>query len=197
MYAGPPTSSSSPERLNSSLSVTRSIASLRSESFTMRSKIRRCASRKKSPESMTSAARLNASLWSRMAPRTERSASRLCGSVRSEIVVSGIAGRTQVTTDNSQVTSRNLQSSVATCELLLTFSAFGNHPNLDVRDDLAAQPERHVVLAQLLDRFGELQLASIDLIAPGQQRRRDVGGRHRSEQHVGFADTARNLDLEV
>src|SRR5690348_16785982 len=62
----------------------------RSESATILSEIRRCASLKKSPPSITSAARLNASLWSRIAPSTERSASRLCGSVRSETATSGI-----------------------------------------------------------------------------------------------------------
>src|SRR5437867_8261713 len=104
MYAGPPTSSSSLDRPNSSLSVTRSIASPRSESLTILSKMRRCASRKKSAESITSAARLKASLWRRIAPRTERSASRLCGSVRSATAVSAIrsggGGRNESVAEN-------------------------------------------------------------------------------------------------
>ena len=45
MYAGPPTSSISPPRESSSFSVMKSIASPRSLSVTMRSKMRRCASR--------------------------------------------------------------------------------------------------------------------------------------------------------
>ena len=49
--------------------------------------MRRCASRKKSRESISSAAWLNASLWIRIAPSTDFSASRLCGSARS-----GVAG---------------------------------------------------------------------------------------------------------
>src|SRR5207253_8911095 len=57
--------------------------------------MRRCASRKKSCESITSAARLNASLCSRMAPRTDRSASRLCGSVRSATATSAIGKRSE------------------------------------------------------------------------------------------------------
>jgi hypothetical protein len=59
------------------------MASPRSESFTILSKIRRWASRKKSVESITSATTLKASLCRRIAPSTDRSASRLCGSVRS------------------------------------------------------------------------------------------------------------------
>src|SRR5437879_4103277 len=95
MYAGPPTSSSWPDRPSSSFKVTRSIASPRSASFTILSKMRWCAWRKKSIESITSAARLNASLCSRMAPRTDRSASRLCGSVRSATATSAIGKRSE------------------------------------------------------------------------------------------------------
>jgi hypothetical protein len=56
--------------------------------------MRRCASRKKSRESISSAAWLNASFWIRIAPSTDFSASRLCGSVRSgaAATVSGMAG---------------------------------------------------------------------------------------------------------
>ena len=72
-----------PTRVSSSLSVTRSTGSLRSVSPTIFSKMRRCASRKKSLASMTSAAWLNAWLLMRIAPSTHFSASRLCGRVRS------------------------------------------------------------------------------------------------------------------
>ena len=72
-------------------SVTKSMGSLRSLSATMLLKMRRCASRKKSRASMSSAAWLKASLWIRIAPRTDFSASRLCGSVRSA-ATSGIGG---------------------------------------------------------------------------------------------------------
>ena len=78
-------------RDSSSLSVMKSIGSLRSLSATMLLKMRRWASRKKSRASISSAAWLNASLWIRIAPSTDFSASRLWGSVRSA-ATSGIDG---------------------------------------------------------------------------------------------------------
>src|SRR5690606_35754638 len=64
-------------------SVIRSIGRLRSDRPIILSKIRRCASRKKSSALMTSVAWLKAWLLTRTAPRTPFSASRLCGRVRS------------------------------------------------------------------------------------------------------------------
>src|SRR5688500_6720195 len=68
------------------------MASPRSLSATILSKMRRWASRKKSRESISYAAWLNASLGTRIAPSTDFSASRLCGSVRSGAAVSGLGG---------------------------------------------------------------------------------------------------------
>src|SRR5947209_7662061 len=107
------------------------MAAPRSESATILSKMRRWASRKKSRASITSAARLNASLCSRIAPRTDRSASRLCGSVRSATIVSA--------------------------------TLFRHHFHLDGRRDVTVELHRHLHLADLLDRVGELQLAPIDI----------------------------------
>src|SRR5688572_21612510 len=56
---------------------------------------------------MTCAARLNASLWTRIAPSTDRSASRLCGSVRS-------AARTAVSAIGDEATGKT--SSLQRCE---------------------------------------------------------------------------------
>ena len=55
----------------------------RSTRSVIRSKMRRCASRKKAFDVTMAIAVLNASLSIRIAPSTDRSASRLCGSVRS------------------------------------------------------------------------------------------------------------------
>src|SRR5262245_55045457 len=104
----------------------------RSESATILSKIRRCASRKKSSASIISAARLNASLCSRIAPSTERSASRLCGSVRSATATS------------------------AMLRLRLLGLAFGRHDQLDRGGDVALQTDRDAELAGPLDRFLQL-----------------------------------------
>src|SRR3981189_2487017 len=133
------------------------MASPRSTSFTILSKMRRCASRKKSAESITSAARLNASLWRRIAPSTDRSASRLCGSVRSATAVSGISvgrGRQRVYPKRKRPEKKKhlrphsrlrLQTSNFRLHtfLFLFFPTFGNHPNSHVRRDLAVQLHRH------------------------------------------------------
>src|SRR3954470_15414939 len=152
MYAGPPTSSRSPERPSSSLSVTRSIASLRSDSLTILSKMRRCASRKKSAESMTSAARLKASLCRRIAPSTERSASRLCGRVRSGAATSGIGGGTESVAEKrtAGATIAPAEPRTSNDERLFSFCA-----DLDLQRhrDVAVQLERHRVVAELLDRL--------------------------------------------
>src|SRR5436190_6833318 len=99
---------------------------------------------------------LNASLWSRIAPRTDRSASRLCGSVRSDASVSGME--------------------------LLCRGAFRDDFHFHRRDHIAVKLERDVERAELLDRLCQLQFPAIDLDALGFERRRDVGGRHRAEQ---------------
>src|SRR6185295_19175218 len=132
--------------------------------------MRRWASRKKSPESITSAARLNASLWSRIAPRTDRSASRLCGSVRSDASVSAMN--------------------------LLRGGSFSHDVDLDGGRDFAVELERDLERAELLDRLGQLQFPAIDLDAPRFERRRDVGRRDRAEQHVVFADLPGDGDFE-
>src|SRR5947208_1246507 len=155
MYAGPPTSSRSPERPSSSFNVTKSIASPRSTSLTILSKMRRCASRKKSAESITSAARLKASLCSRIAPSTDRSASRLCGRVRSATAVSGIGvvGREQCSRKEKRPEKKISGRAITDDERLL---AFGADFDFQADDDVAMELDRHGVVAQLLDRIVHL-----------------------------------------
>src|SRR5437870_2265363 len=206
MYAGPPTSSSWPDRPSSSFKVTRSIASPRSASFTILSKMRWCAWRKKSIESITSAARLNASLCSRMAPRTDRSASRLCGSVRSATATSAIGKRSERESEctakkgerrttnsgtkknpepgNRPTPSSSLRTSASYFRLLLLRRvlrfAFGDDFHFHVSHDVAVQFDRHVELAQFLDRFLQHDLPPIDLHSLRVQRVGDIARRHRS-----------------
>src|SRR6266851_6508894 len=141
--------------------------------------MRRCASRKKSPESMTSAARLNASLCRRIAPSTDRSASRLCGRVRSATAVSGMARGS---------------------EKFLTFlsaGSFSHDADLEVRRDVAMELHRNGVVAELLDRLRELQLAAVQLEAFGGERLGDVAAGDRAVERLGLADLAGNLDLDA
>src|SRR5262249_14949349 len=179
MYAGPPTSSSSPERFSSSLSVTRSIASPRSASFTILSKMRRCASRKKSWASMTSAARVKASLWSRIAPRTERSASRLCGSGRSVVATSGIHQEKSAECTKKFGVWALPKLRIDCNRVLLLFRAFGDDAYLDGGGHVAVQLHRHFELAELLDRLLELQPAFVEIEALGGEHFGDVAGGHR------------------
>src|SRR6187399_1540398 len=178
------------------------MASPRSDSLTILSKMRRWASRKKSPASMTSAARLNASLCRRMASRTERSASRLCGSVRSATAVSAMSelGRwnsnaSEVRTDGNVLEEerRKIKTRIPTeVEIRVlgirpnrtlallgcrrgrrsrcSGGTFGNDLYLDGCGHVAMQLDRHIHLAELLDRIGKLQLTAIDVEAPGSQR---------------------------
>src|SRR2546428_1180571 len=190
IYAGPPTSSRSPERPSSSLRVTRSIASPRSTSFTILSKMRRCASRKKSFESVTSAARLNASWWSRIATRTDRSASRLCGSVHSA-TASGILKIGRVKTKKAPPSSFGLLPFA-----FLLLSAFSDDAHLDMRRAIGVQSDRNVEVAKPFDRLRQVQLTAIDLEPLGRQRFGDVGRRDRAVQRVGLADLLGDRDIE-
>src|SRR3954471_10612879 len=201
LVAGPPISSSSPDRPSSSFSVTRSIASPRSASLTIRSKIRRCASRKKSAESIISAARLKASLCSRIAPSTERSASRLCGSVRSiatTFIRSG-AGKAECTKNVGVWALPKLRREFQfrNSRRLLLLAAFGDDLHLHVRRHVAMQLHRHFELTDLLDRLRQVQPALVDVEAFGDEDVGDVAARDRSIECFGLADLARDLDLDV
>src|SRR5690348_16212862 len=153
MYAGPPTDSSSFDRVSSSLSVTRSTGWLRSLRPIIFSKMRRCASRKKSPASMTSAAWLKAWLLIRIAPITHFSASRLCGRVRS------MGKKTPINLEG-----RRQKREVPHFSLLSSHFSLVNEPipllrrhdrHLQVRGDVAVELDGHVVLAERLERVGE------------------------------------------
>src|SRR6266571_80511 len=89
-YGAPPAASRSPRRCNSSVSVTRSMACWLSPSAIICVKTRRCWSRKKSSARRFSIAAFSALLSSRIAPRTDRSASRLFGSGFSRVASAGI-----------------------------------------------------------------------------------------------------------
>src|SRR5262245_30025423 len=154
--------------------------------------MRRCASRKKSPESITSAARLKASLWRRIAPRTERSASRLCGSVRSA-TPSGMRCSAE---PSGPPTKASLKARTTFRQLPLRLGAFRDHLHGHRYRDFAMQLHRHLQLAHLLDWFGELQLALVDVESLGVDSLDDVGGGYRAVQRVGLPDPAGNHDFD-
>src|SRR5438309_5607314 len=89
-YGAPPEASRSPLRLSSSVRVTRSMACCPSPSAIICVKTRRCWSRKKSSGRRCSIARFSALLSSKIAPRTERSASRLFGKGFSSVASTGM-----------------------------------------------------------------------------------------------------------
>src|SRR6266478_4409466 len=89
-YGAPPEASRSPLRCISSVSVTKSMACCTSPSAIICVNTRRCWSRKKSSGRKCSIAGFSAWLSSRIAPRTERSASRLFGKGFSSDVSTGI-----------------------------------------------------------------------------------------------------------
>src|SRR5271165_1636275 len=89
-YGAPPEASRSPRRCNSSVRVIRSMACWVSPSAIICVKTRRCWSRKKSSARRFSMAAFSALLSSRIAPSTERSASRLLGRGFSRVVSTGI-----------------------------------------------------------------------------------------------------------
>src|SRR5947199_18368 len=89
-YGAPPEASSSPLRFSSSVRVTRSMACCPSPSAIICVKTRRCWSRKKSSGRRCSIARFSALLSSKIAPRTERSVSRLFGKGFSSVASTGM-----------------------------------------------------------------------------------------------------------
>src|SRR6476619_6874987 len=102
--------------------------------------MRRCASRKKSRESISSAAWLNASLWIRIAPSTDFSASRLCGSVRSAgaVAVSGIAGEKGTIAGSAgggRMTDRILRLTANRQPQAENLFRFGDHRDLHLGGD--------------------------------------------------------------
>ena len=166
---------------------------------------------------MTSAARLNASLWSRIAPRTERSASRLCGSVRSATATSGIGHRrgagklerqrekfrtNDVMTEklgrrhrpHARILTSELDpiSIFARCSrfLVLTFAVTRT---LIFVVTSRCSLTRNVVLAELLDRLVQLQLAAIDVEALRGQRLGDVARRSPSRYSASVSPTLRAI----
>src|SRR6266581_420468 len=92
-YGAPPAASRSPRRCNSSVSVTRSMACWLSPSAIICVKTRRCWSRKKSSARRFSIAAFSAWLSSRIAPSTDRSASRLFGNGFSNVASAGISAQ--------------------------------------------------------------------------------------------------------
>src|SRR5580765_1927185 len=193
------------------------MASLRSPRAIIFAKMRRCASRKKSFGPTSSTAKLNASLWIRIAPRTERSASRLCGSARSAgATVSGMAGKggmlTRTTSDERRMTNesdeqRTLNSRQRVLRSLFVASARHSSPvarrlsvllddgDLQLRGHVAVQLDRDRRLAERLQRLGQVDLAAIDVEPLHRQRLRDVGGDDRTIELFGIADAAGNRQL--
>src|SRR5258708_2165269 len=70
----------------------------------------------------------------------------------------------------------------------------GHDADLEVQRDLTVERDRHVVLADPVERLLQVDLAPIDLEALGGERGRDVAARHRSVQRFGFADAPRDFD---
>src|SRR4026209_241004 len=160
---------------------------------------------------MTCAAVLKASLWTRIAPSTERSASRLCGSVRSAVaIVSGIA-MWETRKERSLAENRKSQTpnpkpqikkfvswdlELGIWDLPLSALAFLDDLHLQWRRHGAMQLQRHVVLTDRLDRFGQGQLTPIDLEALRLEELCDVGGGDRPIQLLGVAYAARDGNVE-
>src|SRR5690349_14951586 len=65
--------------------------------------------------------------------------------------------------------------------------AFFDDLHLQRHRDLAVQLQRHVVLADRLDRFRQNQLPAIDVESLALQELGDVGSRNRSVQLLGIA----------
>src|SRR5712692_9548675 len=92
-YGAPPEASRSPLRFSSSVRVTKSMACCTSPSAIICANTRRCWSRKKSSGRRCSMAGFSALLSNKIAPRTERSASRLFGNGFSSVASAGISIR--------------------------------------------------------------------------------------------------------
>src|SRR5262245_48557727 len=150
--------------------------------------MRRCASRKKSRESISSAAWLNASLWIRIAPSTDFSASRLCGRVRSgaAATVSGMSGEMNVTSRRRAAHAEKKGVAASTRRTPSVVRPCGRSDGL--RYDFHAELGRHVAmnlhgdgrLAERLERVGQRDLALVDVETAILQRLRDVLRGHRT-----------------
>src|SRR5438552_7892429 len=178
----------------------KSMALPRSLSCTIFSKMRRWASRKKSRGFRTSAAELNASLWIRIAPRTERSASRLCGRARS-MATSGMSRlqasdfRRQAAYDITREKPEAWSQKPAACLLCLGRRlrlAFRHHLHRQLNDHFAVQLHRHRVLAELLDGLAQTDFSPVGLEALLREHLRDVGGGDRAVERSGLADFPRD-----
>src|SRR6476660_7149688 len=173
------------------------MASPRSLSATILLKMRRCASRKKSCASISSAAWLNASLWIRMAPSTDFSASRLCGSVRSGAVavsVSAMGGRDE---DKAKRRERRQPSTPyffrdRDQRAATGLRALRDDPDAQLRGDVAVDLHRDRRLAERLERLGHRDLALVDVEALVLERLCDVLRGDRPIQRVVLADPARD-----
>src|SRR5262245_28626486 len=148
----------------------------------MRSKMRRCASRKKSRASISSAAWLNASLWIRIAPSTDFSASRLWGRMRSA-ATSGIGS--------------DRAASIPRRSIARSLALFGNDLDLHLRDHFPMDLHGNRELAQRLDGLVQLNLALLDLVTLRRERLRDVGARHRPVERVVLAHAPRDLHFRL
>src|SRR5829696_8093463 len=107
----------------------------------------------------------------RMAPSTDFSASRLCGSVRAGAASSAKGlwkkkGRPAKVRGARSVTERRL-------------FFLGDDADFDLRGDVAMNLHRHGHLAKCFDRFGKRNLALVDLEALRRKSGSDVCRRHR------------------
>src|SRR6185436_2934630 len=152
---------------------------------------------------MTCAAMLNASFWTRMAPSTLRSASRLCGSVRSAAATAVSAMTTCLTNE----TGRILQRGQRGLHLAVVWLVTGVLEHFLVADDAAPVDDERRALGDVLhaDHVGvhhavgardvlvevaQQRLGQLLGLLPCAQREKGVD---RDAQDVGRAEKIRRL----
>src|SRR6266571_440553 len=193
-----------------SASDTRSMACWLSPSAIICVKTRRCWSRKKSSARRFSIAAFSAWLSSRIAPRTDRSASRLFGSGFSKVASAGINAQKASLSQFafSSLLNHNLRKTFRPqkkqgrdfsrpglqqfcgSKRRLRFFLYGH---FDLCGDVAEHLDRHLRFPDDLDRLGELHLTLVGLEALRGKPFRNVGGGHRTEHLIVLAGLARKF----
>src|SRR5215208_1859732 len=124
-----------------------------------------------------------------MAPSTERSASRLCGSVRSTVAIASAIELENEGVESSRKTKSQVPNQKSEdletlwiwdlgfeiWDLPLSRLAFLDDLHFQRRGDFAMQLQRHVVFADRLNGFRQDQLAPIDVESLRLEEFGDVG----------------------
>src|SRR5262245_11510499 len=128
--------------------------------------MRRCASRKNAFESIIAAAMLKVSLSIRIAPSTDRSASRLCGSVRCCAVAVAVSGA-MLRKQNYTLAKRNAgpfsDPAWKFFSSVVRPLGFLDDRDLQLRRHVAMQFHRNVRFTERTDRVRQQDLAAIDV----------------------------------